>query len=110
MPKTKDAKDEVPVDWMQKEQTRSKEQGAGEGNHANPSVPQPKEKKLKLEVKNDNEKMPYIDRIQKGFHPTKDRAASFDMLVAEQKHSSGKKGPDLIDEALDLLFEKYKTK
>ena len=107
MPKTKEAKDEVPLDWMKKEQTRSKEQGAGDGNHVNPAVPQPKEKTLKVEVKTANDKMPFLDRIQKGFHPTKDRAGKFDVLVAKQKHVSGKKGPDLIDEALDLLFEKY---
>ena len=48
MPKTQT--DEVPLDWMKKEQDRSKTQGAGEGNLVNTAVPQPKEKKLKLEV------------------------------------------------------------
>ena len=35
------------------------------------------------------------------------RAAAFDALVAEQKNTSGKNGPQLIDEALDLLLKRY---
>ena len=110
MPKTQT--DEVPLDWMKKEQDRSKTQGAGEGNLVNTAVPQPKEKKLRIKVDTPkaNSEMPFLERIQKGFHPTKDRAEKFDILVATQKHASRKKGPDLIDEALDLLFEKYETK
>ena len=29
-------------------------------------------------------------------------------VVAEQKNTSGKNGPKLIDEALDFLFKRYK--
>ena len=35
------------------------------------------------------------------------RAAAFDALVAEQKNTSGKNGPQLIDETLDLLLKRY---
>ena len=31
-------------------------------------------------------------------------------LVATIKHSEGKKGPDLMEEALELLFRKYDKK
>lgn len=105
MPKT----DNVPVEWMQSEKDRSKSQAAGQGSLVNVAVPTPKEKKAKAKAVPAavNKQMPFVERIQKGFHPTKDKAGRFDVLVARQKHASGKKGPDLIDEALDLLFQKY---
>lgn len=34
---------------------------------------------------------------------------AFDKLVFEQKLAKGKKAPELIEEAIDLLIEKYKS-
>jgi hypothetical protein len=46
-------------------------------------------------------------RTLKGFRIRTDYQQRFDELAAHQKHSSGKKGPDLIEEALEMLFRKY---
>ncbi len=43
--------------------------------------------------------------ITKGFQVTSEGAQQFDMLKAEL--GPGKKGPELIAEALNLLFDKY---
>ena len=92
-------RDELPPEWMNEEEIRAKGQAiagtlVNEGvithkkaNYPKPSRPQ---------------------RVLRGWRPTRDRAAAFDVLVAEQKNTSGKNGPTLIDEALDLLFERYK--
>lgn len=51
---------------------------------------------------------PKVQRINKGFQVEKGRAAKWDLLVAQMKSAADKKnGPELIDEALDYLFEKY---
>jgi len=44
--------------------------------------------------------------ITKGFQVTPEGAQQFDMLKAEL--GPGRKGPELIAEALNLLFDKYK--
>ena len=49
-------------------------------------------------------------RTLKGFRIREDYQARFDVLVATIKHSEGKKGPDLMEEALELLFRKYDKK
>ena len=49
-------------------------------------------------------------RTLKGFRIREDYQARFDVLVAMIKHSEGKKGPDLMEEALELLFRKYDKK
>ncbi len=54
---------------------------------------------------------PKVSRISKGVYMEESRARKFDLLVAIMKNEDEKKkGPDLLDEALDLLFEKYKGK
>ena len=49
-----------------------------------------------------------LERSLKGFRIRKDYQRIFDELVAREKHISGKKGPDLLEEALEMLFDKYK--
>lgn len=46
-------------------------------------------------------------RSLKGLRFRTDYQRRFDMLVASEKHKSGKKGPDLVEEAFEMLFEKY---
>lgn len=47
------------------------------------------------------------ERSLKGVRIRIDYQQRFDLLAAREKYSSGKKGPDLAEEALELLFEKY---
>ena len=49
------------------------------------------------------------ERGLKGFRFRVDYQKRFDLLVAKEKHLSGKNGPDLVEEALELLFEKYEV-
>ncbi|WP_153558139.1 hypothetical protein [Roseimaritima sediminicola] len=50
-----------------------------------------------------------IKRINKAFQVEEGRAAKWHLLVAKQKAAGRghKSGPELIDEALDMLFEKH---
>lgn len=51
---------------------------------------------------------PKVQRITKGFQVEVERAQKWDLLVGMMKGASDKKtGPELIDEALDYLFDKY---
>ena len=93
------AGDEVPPEWMSEEATRAEGQAAT-GKMVNESAVL-KERKAKTP------EAPRPQRVLRGWRPSRDRAATFDALVAEQKHTSGKNGPKLIDEALDLLFKHY---
>ena len=97
MPKTKIG-DALPPEWMSEEETRAKGQAAT-GKLVNENAV------LKRSAK--TPKAPRPQRVLRGWRPSRDRAAAFDALVAEQKNTSGKNGPKLIDEALDLLFERY---
>ena len=92
--------DELPPEWMSEEASRAQGQGEA-GKLVNETAasrrrPAPRVKHAPRE------------RVLKGFRPSRDRAATFDTLVAEQKNTSGKRGPELIDEALDLLFKHYR--
>ena len=52
-----------------------------------------------------------VSRVSKGVYMEETRAKKFDLLVAIMKNEDEKKkGPELLDEALDLLFEKYSGK
>ena len=92
------ARDELPPEWMSEEETRAEHQSATGKLVNEDAVPQKRPNTLKP---------PRPQRVLRGWRPTRDRAAAFDALVAEQKNTSGKNGPTLIDEALDLLFERY---
>ena len=96
MAKTK-GDDELPPEWMREETTRAEGQTAT-GRLVNESAVMKKRK---------TPKAPRTQRVLRGWRPSRDRAATFDVLVAEQKNTSGKNGPKLIDEALDLLFKSY---
>ena len=93
------AGDELPPEWMSEETTRAEGQAAT-GKMVNESAVL-KKRKAK------SPKTPRQQRVLRGWRPSRDRAAAFDALVAEQKNTSGKNGPTLIDEALDLLFKRY---
>ena len=49
-------------------------------------------------------------RSLKGFRIRGDFQQRFDELAAREKYLSGKKGPDLMEEALEMLFRKYDKK
>ena len=54
---------------------------------------------------------PKLNRVSKGVYMEESRARKFDLLVAIMKNEDEKKkGPELLDEALDLLFNKYSSK
>ena len=93
------ARDELPPEWMSEEETRAEGQAATGKLVNEDAAPQDK--------KANTPKPPRPQRVLRGWRPSRDRAAAFDALVAEQKNTSGKNGPTLIDEALDLLFERY---
>ena len=89
----KQKKEEIP-DWMKEEDVRAQEEVSQTGGKTrNPSAD-----------KYTNE--PPV-RSLKGLRFRTDYQLTFDSLVTEQKHLTGKKGPDLIEEALRLLFDKY---
>ena len=46
-------------------------------------------------------------RSLKGFRIRQDYQQRYDVLAATVKHTQGKKGPELIEEALEMLFRKY---
>lgn len=49
-------------------------------------------------------------RSLKGFRIRRDYQQRYDVLAATVKHTEGKKGPELIEEALEMLFHKYDNK
>ena len=78
-------------EWISEENTRAKdltEKGRASVNPAAAVKPQRSLKGLRFRV---------------------DYQRRFDLLVAKEKHSSGKNGPDLVEEAFELLFEKYEV-
>ncbi|MEE9398534.1 MAG: hypothetical protein V3V31_16165 [Methylococcales bacterium] len=86
-------------DWLNQEDKRAGKLSESGQSVSNPAAPKPKTR---------NQKSDNVDRSLKGFRLRVDYQQRFDTLVAEQKHISGKKGPDLIEEALAMLFKKYK--
>lgn len=52
-----------------------------------------------------------VKRVNKGFQVEESRAQAWDMLVAKMKSNTVNKktGPELIDEAIDYLLEKYNS-
>ena len=89
-------------DWLNEEDKRAGELTKTDKSVSNPSAPKPKPRSVKS-VPNVS-----IERSLKGFRLRVDYQQRFDALVAEQKYLSKKKGPDLIEEALEMLFKKYK--
>ena len=81
-------------DWMNEEEDRA-EQTANTGKTTNDNAP--KMVKVTREP----------TRKQKAFYIQNTYAEAFEDLVHAQKRLKGKKAPQLAEEALDLLFEKY---
>ncbi len=86
-------------DWLNQEDKRAGRLSASGKVVSNPAAPKPRARDQKPQP---------IERSLKGFRLRVDYQQIFDSLVAEQKHITGSKGPDLIEEALLLLFKKYK--
>ena len=49
-------------------------------------------------------------RMQKAFYIQNKHAQAFEKLVFSQKMKKGKKAPDLAEEAIELLLNKYESK
>ena len=77
--------------WLAEEQSRVQDLVARGQNSMNPAAALKPQRRLK------------------GLRFRIDYQQRFDMLVAKEKHASGKNGPDLVEEALELLFEKYQA-
>lgn len=56
----------------------------------------------------DKEAESHPTRSSKGFRLREDYQRRFDELVAREKYN-GKNGPALIEEALEMLFDKYES-
>lgn len=83
---------EVP-DWMQEEAARAAEQ-AETGDVVNPSASGAPARD--------------IERVQMGIRIRTTNLAKWHRLVGAMKANANKRsGPDLMDEALEMLFEKY---
>ncbi|MCE7567558.1 hypothetical protein LZS85_15650 [Aliivibrio fischeri] len=82
------------ADWMDEENERA-EDTAQTGETTNAKAPQL--------VRVNREPA----RKQKNFYIQDTYAAAFETLVFKQKLAKGPKAPQLAEEALDMLFEKY---
>jgi len=83
--------------WMEEEQERAedlKKSGATANNTA------PKLARVTRAPK----------RMQKAFYIQNIHAQAFEKLVFNQKMKKGKKAPDLAEEAIELLLNKYEEK
>lgn len=85
-------------DWIDGEEQRAETLAKSGKKVNNPSALKPKKRGA-------NQTTP--PRTLKGFRIRADYQQQFDELAAREKHISGKKGPDLIEEALEMLFRKY---
>lgn len=98
--------DEIPT-WLQQEDTRAKAQvqtGEMVNPHASQIVSIGSQSKPKKPAKS-----AFVERSVKGLRIRKDLQAAFDTLVLQEKlRGEGKTGPELADEAIELLCKKYK--
>ena len=100
----------VPKAWMKKakDNAAQNQQPDVSINREIPESPPEKRQVKPRKPANQQQEAPFLERGYKGMRPTKDRIAKFDSLIATEKNKPAKKhGPELIDEALDLLFKKY---
>lgn len=65
----------------------------------------------------ENHNAPRLERVtraptrkQKAFYIQEKHAIAFEDLAFQQKRLKGKKAPELAEEAIELLLEKYNTK
>lgn len=94
-------KSEKKVSWLSDENERAEKLLESGQNTNNPSAAKKPNKKLLPKG---------VNRSVKSISCRKDYQQLFDELVAREKHISGKKGPDLLEEALGMLFTKYNKK
>ena len=96
--KAKDWKNKAK-DRLQQENTRSDEFTQSNDEVNNPTAPQPKSRR-----KSDKA---LLKRSRKVMYFRADYQQKFDELAAKTKHTEGKNGPELIEEAIELLLRKY---
>jgi len=82
--------------WMEQEAKKAS-QVADTGDHVNPKAPT-------LQVVAQPTR---TQRQNKLFRINPEHISAFDEVVYKQRRAKGKKGPELIEEALEMLFEKY---
>ena len=86
------------ISWMDEEEERAEVQ-AQRGKRPNAEAPQLVRRELKAPP-----------RSTKGFYIQEVHSMAFDKLVFDQKQSKGKKAPELAEEAIELLLNKYGMK
>jgi hypothetical protein len=69
-----------------------------------------KPKKENILPKPKKETAPKRSRKVKGFYLSDSVREKFEQLVLVEKQRSGKNSPELVEEALNLLFDKYNFK
>ena len=89
----------ITNNWIDEENARATEL-VKTGNTTNSRAP--------LLIKNTKQPTP-IRRIR-SIYIQDSHGLSFDKLVFEQKITKGKKAPELMEEAIELLIEKYSSK
>ena len=87
--------------WLNEEDNRAEKQGKKEQKLSNPDAPRLVKAPLKSKK---------VQRSVKGLRIRNDLQKVFDRLVFEQKQADEKTGPELADEAMKLLFDKYGVK
>ncbi|NDE19048.1 MAG: hypothetical protein EB000_01190 [Alphaproteobacteria bacterium] len=89
----------ITNNWIDEENARATEL-VKTGNTTNSRAP--------LLIKNTKQPTP-IRRIR-SIYIQESHGLAFDKLVFEQKITKGKKAPELMEEAIELLIEKYSSK
>ncbi len=83
------------VSWMDEEEERAEVQ-VQRGKRPNAEAPQLVRREVKAPP-----------RATKGFYIQEVYSMAFDRLVFDQKQAKGKKAPELAEEAIELLLNKY---
>lgn len=86
----------MPSDWMNEEKQRAIA-AVQTGQLPNSNAPQLVRAKPHM----------VPPRVKRTMYLQEHHAFTYEDLVHAQKRATGKKGPDLLEEALELLFEKY---
>ena len=86
-------------DWLAAMLKRSDEFTQSNDEVNNPTAPQPKSRR--------RSDIALLHRSQKTFFIRADYQQIYDELVARVKHTEGKNGPELIEEAIEYLVRKY---
>lgn len=87
--------------WLNQEDSRAEKQGKKGQKLSNPDAP----RLVKTSPKKNK-----VQRSVKGLRIRVDLQKVFERLVFEQNQVDGKTGPELADEAMKLVFDKYGVK